>query len=93
VYFKSLTEQPNGDRWLPAIQVAFNELESLKKTLESLAESCEEFAQDVSLIRPITFKGFAKIVYCIITNSSINLYSLNFISFSRALKLALSSTK
>jgi hypothetical protein len=55
VYFRNLTEKPNGDRWLPAIQVAFEELESLKKTLELLAESCREFAKDVSLIRLITF--------------------------------------
>jgi hypothetical protein len=55
VYFQNLSEPSNGDRSLPAIQITFDELESLKKTLESLAESCSEFAQDVSLDRPITF--------------------------------------
>jgi hypothetical protein len=49
VYFQNLSELPNGDRSLPAIQITFDELESLKKTLESLAESCAEFAQEVSL--------------------------------------------
>ena len=49
VYFQNLSELPNGERSLPAIQITFEELESLKKTLEFLAESCAEFAQDVSL--------------------------------------------
>jgi hypothetical protein len=48
VYFQNLSEPPNGDRSLPAIQITFGELELLKKRLESLAERCSEFAQDVS---------------------------------------------
>jgi hypothetical protein len=54
VYFQNLSEPPNGERLLPAIQITFDELESLKKTLEFLAESCAEFAQDVSLDLLIT---------------------------------------
>ena len=55
VYFQNLSEPSNDDRSLPAIQITFDELESLKKTLESLAESCAEFAQDVSLDHPIPY--------------------------------------
>ena len=54
VYFQNLSELPNGERSLSAIQITFDELESLKKTLEFLAESCAEFAQEVSLDLPIT---------------------------------------
>jgi hypothetical protein len=43
-----------GRRPLSAIQKTFDELESLKKTLESLAERCDDFARDVSLDRPST---------------------------------------
>jgi hypothetical protein len=33
------------------MQTTFDELESLLKTLESLAERCDDFARDVSLDR------------------------------------------
>jgi hypothetical protein len=51
VYFRNLSESAESDRSLPAMQTTFDELESLKKTLESLAERCDDFAQDVSLDR------------------------------------------
>lgn len=60
IYFLNLSEPPNGERSLPAIQITFNELESLKKELESLAESCAEFAHDVSLDHLINSSGLFK---------------------------------
>jgi hypothetical protein len=49
VYFRNLSESADGHRSLPAMQSTFDQLESLKKTLESLAERCDDFARDVSL--------------------------------------------
>ncbi|KAE9375126.1 hypothetical protein N431DRAFT_402425 [Stipitochalara longipes BDJ] len=49
LYFQDLSEPPNGDRSLPAIQITFFELGVLRKTLESLTESCTEFARDLEL--------------------------------------------
>lgn len=83
VYFQNLSEPPNGDRSLPAIKITFDELESLKKALEWETESCSVFAKEVSLDRS---SRLYKTVHYTTTNISIDLYSLNFISFSRALK-------
>jgi hypothetical protein len=54
VYFQNKSEPANGFRSLAAIQTTFDELESQKKILESLAERCDDFARDVSLDRPTT---------------------------------------
>jgi hypothetical protein len=87
IYFRNLSEPADGHRPLSAIQTTFDELESLKKTLESLAERCDDFAREVSLDRPnALFKGFAETAHRTATNKSICIHSLNFISFSKALK-------
>jgi hypothetical protein len=54
LYFRNLSESADGHGPLPAIQITFDELELLKKTLESLAERCDYFAREVSLDRPST---------------------------------------
>ena len=59
-YFQNLAEPSNGERSLPAIQNTFQELKSLKKTLEYLAESCTEFRLDVSSDVAITSLGLWK---------------------------------
>jgi hypothetical protein len=47
IYFQNLPESTDGQP-LSAIQATFDELESLKKTLNYLAERCEDFAREVS---------------------------------------------
>jgi hypothetical protein len=56
VYFQNLPESESacGRRPLAAIQTTFDELESLKKIFESLAERCDDLARDVSSDRPST---------------------------------------
>jgi hypothetical protein len=49
VYFQNLSNPPNAGRSLAAIQITFTELDSLRRELERLAESCTEFGQDVGL--------------------------------------------
>jgi hypothetical protein len=44
-----------SDQSLRAIQMTFAELESLKKALEYLAQSCDDFVPDVSFTRPTYF--------------------------------------
>jgi len=54
IYFQSLPGPPNVHLSLAATQTTFDRLELLKKTLESLAERCDDFARDVSSDRPRT---------------------------------------
>jgi hypothetical protein len=49
IYFQNLSNPRDSGRSLAAIQITFTELDSLRKELEFLAESCAEFAQDVGL--------------------------------------------
>jgi hypothetical protein len=48
VYFRNQSEPANSHWSLVVIQTTFDELESQKKTLESLAELCDDLARDVS---------------------------------------------
>jgi hypothetical protein len=84
VYFKNLSESANGHRPLSAIQITFDELESLKKTLESLAERCDDFAREVSL--DLLLKGLPKLHITLSLTNLSGIYSSNFISLSKALK-------
>lgn len=48
IYFENLSNPRDGERSLRAIEITFTELDSLRNELEYLAESCSEFAQEVS---------------------------------------------
>jgi hypothetical protein len=62
IYFQNLSNISNGGRSLYAIQITFTELDSLRKELESLAESCAEFSQDVGLYPWLIFQTLIKAV-------------------------------
>ncbi|KAH8752719.1 hypothetical protein F5882DRAFT_385800 [Hyaloscypha sp. PMI_1271] len=49
IYFRNLPGSPDVHLSLAAIQTTFDRLELLKKTLESLAERCDDFARDLEL--------------------------------------------
>jgi hypothetical protein len=57
VYFQN---GPKSDHSLRAIQITFTELESLKKTLEYVAQSCDDFVPDVSYVVCNTSKVVGK---------------------------------
>jgi hypothetical protein len=62
IYFQNLSSTSNSGRSLCAIQITFTELDSLRKELESLAESCADFSQDVGLCPWLILQTLTKAV-------------------------------
>ena len=91
VNFQNLSESADSHLLLPGIQITFDELELLKKRLESLAVCCNDITRDVSLDYPSTSLDFAKTAHRTVTDKSIGKYSLKSISIMKPLKWAIVS--